>query len=148
MSPEQVIGILSFGHFTIVKDQAMASFSGPLFDRKELPPRPRPTLPPALVHCIRFTKSGLPTARLSLQQVTGNDHWAQFVDACLGKGKTAANFGYAGPLTEAVLLGSVATRFPKTTLEWDGVGLRFKNVADANPYLRRRYRAGWEVKGL
>jgi predicted dehydrogenase len=47
--------------------------------------------------------------------IDDGDHWLQFVDACLGKGKTAANFDYAGPLTEAVLLGSVATRFPKTT---------------------------------
>jgi hypothetical protein len=83
-----------------------------------------------------------------MPQVTGNDHWSQFVDACLGKGRTAANFDYAGPLTEAVLLGSVATRFPKTTLEWDAPALRFKNVAAANHYVRRRYRPGWEVKGL
>ncbi len=83
-----------------------------------------------------------------MPQVAGNDHWAQFVDACLGKGKTAANFGYAGPLTEAVLLGSVATRFPSTTLEWDGPAVRFTNVVDANRFLRRSYRPGWEVRGL
>src|SRR6185312_9108573 len=36
-------------------------------------------------------------------------HWASFVDACLGEGKTSANFAFAGPLTEAVLLGGVAS---------------------------------------
>jgi predicted dehydrogenase len=81
-------------------------------------------------------------------QVSGNDHWAQFVDACLGKGHTAANFDYAGPLTESVLLGSVATRFPKTTLQWDSDALKFTNVTEANRYVRRKYRQGWEVKGL
>ena len=50
--------------------------------------------------------------------------------------------------TEAVLLGSVATRFPQTTLEWNGAGLKFKNVKEANAYVRRKYRKGWEVKGL
>jgi len=83
-----------------------------------------------------------------MPKVTGDDHWAQFVEACRGNGKTQANFDYAGPLTEAVLLGSVATRFPQTTLEWNGAGLKFKNVKAANAYVRRKYRKGWEVKGL
>lgn len=81
-------------------------------------------------------------------QVSGNDHWSQFVDACLGKGKTAAGFAYSGPLTEAVLLGSVATRFPQTTLDWKADALLFSNVDEANRYLRRKYREGWEIKGL
>ena len=65
-----------------------------------------------------------------------------------GNGRTAANFDYAGPLTETVLLGSLATRFSKTTLQWDAKKLRFTNVSEANQYVRRRYRKGWEVKGL
>ena len=81
-------------------------------------------------------------------KVSENDHWQQFVEACRGNGQTAANFDYAGPLTESVLLGSVATRFPKTTMQWDAKKLKFTNVSDANQYVRRRYRKGWEVKGL
>jgi predicted dehydrogenase len=81
-------------------------------------------------------------------EVQEKDHWRQFVEACLGEGKTAASFEYAGPLTETVLLGSVACRFPHTNLEWNAQDLKFDNVADANQYLRRKYRAGWEVKGL
>ena len=76
-------------------------------------------------------------------KVAGEDHWKQFVKAVLGEGKTGANFDYAGPLTEAVLLGSVATRFPAQTLAWDAAGLRFTNVAEANAFVRRAYRAGW-----
>lgn len=75
------------------------------------------------------------------------DHWGSFVDACLGKGQTTANFAYAGPLTEAVLLGGVASRFPQTTLEWDARKLKF-NVREANQFIRRKYRKGWSVKGL
>jgi len=81
-------------------------------------------------------------------QVTENDHWQQFVEACLGNGTTSANFDYAGPLTEAVLLGSVATRFPQTILAWNAKKLKFTNLSDANHYVRRRYRKGWEVRGL
>ena len=36
----------------------------------------------------------------------------QFVEACRGNGKTSAPFDYSGPLTESVLLGCLATRFP------------------------------------
>ena len=87
-------------------------------------------------------------ADYKVPQVKGDDHWKQFVEACLGNGKTSANFDYAGPLTEAVLLGSVATRFPKTTLDWDAAKLKFTNVAEANSFVRRTYRKGWEIKGL
>jgi predicted dehydrogenase len=80
--------------------------------------------------------------------VTGANHWHQFVDAILGKEKTQANFDYAGPLTEAVLLGSVASRFPKTTLDWDAKKMKFTNVKEANQFVRRKYRKGWEVAGL
>jgi predicted dehydrogenase len=76
------------------------------------------------------------------------DHWRQFVESVRGNGQTSASFDYAGPLTEAILLGGVASRFPKTKLEWDAAKLRFTNVADANQYLRRTYRKGWEVAGL
>ncbi len=76
------------------------------------------------------------------------NHWHQFVNAILEKDKTSANFDYAGPLTEAVLLGSVASRFPQTTLDWDAAKLAFTNVKEANQYVRKTYRKGWEVKGL
>ena len=79
---------------------------------------------------------------------SGSSHWRQFTDAVLGEGKTTAPLSYSGPLTEVVLLGGVATHFPKTTLEWDTVGLQVKNLAEANQLIRRTYRKGWEVKGL
>ena len=76
------------------------------------------------------------------------NHWHSFVEAVRGNGTTSANFDYAGPLTETVLLGGIASRFPKTTLEWDARSLKFKNVKEANPFIRRAYRKGWDVKGL
>lgn len=81
-------------------------------------------------------------------KVEGTNHYKQFVDAVGGKGTTLAPFEYAGPLTESVLLGGVATRFKDTTLEWDGPRLRFKNEKAANALVRRKYRQGWKVAGL
>jgi predicted dehydrogenase len=77
-----------------------------------------------------------------------DDHYRQFVEACRGNGKTSAPFDYSGPLTEMVLLGCLSTRFPKATLEWDVANLKVTNVQEANQFVRRRYRKGWEVEGL
>jgi predicted dehydrogenase len=76
------------------------------------------------------------------------DHYLQFVEACRGNGKTSAPFAYSGPLTEMVLLGCLATRFPLKTLEWEAGKLTVTNEREANKYIRRRYRKGWEVEGL
>jgi predicted dehydrogenase len=78
----------------------------------------------------------------------GKDHYLEFVEACRGKGKTSAPFSYSGPMTESVLLGCLATRFPKTTLEWDAAKLKVTNVDKADAFVRRKYRKGWEMKGL
>jgi len=80
-------------------------------------------------------------------KVEGDDHWALFVAAAKGEGKTTANFSYAGPLTETILLGGIATRFPHTTLEWNAKRMTF-NLSEANQFVRRQYREGWAVKGL
>jgi hypothetical protein len=75
-------------------------------------------------------------------------HWTEWAEACISGAKPGANFDYSGPLTEAVLLGSVAVRFPKTKLDWNGAKLQFENEKAANQYVRRKYRKGWEVAGL
>ncbi len=77
-----------------------------------------------------------------------DNHYFQFVDAVLGKAKTSASFDYSGPLTEAVLLGPVATRFPKKTLIWNSAKQKFTNSAEATKYVRRKYRKGFKVSGL
>jgi predicted dehydrogenase len=78
----------------------------------------------------------------------GENHYLQWVEACRGKGETTTAFEYSGRLTESVLLGCLATRFPKTTLEWNAAKLQITNSKDANAFVRRRYRKGWEVTGL
>jgi predicted dehydrogenase len=79
--------------------------------------------------------------------ISSHDHYGEFVQACRGNGHTGAHFGYAGPLTEAVLLGGVASRFPKATFTWNSAKLKF-NEHEANQFIRREYRKGWHVKDL
>lgn len=67
------------------------------------------------------------------------DHYHQFVDTCLGKTECSAPFSYAARLTEAILLGVVANRFPNKKLHWDNAGSEFAEAA-ANKYLSGEYR--------
>jgi predicted dehydrogenase len=83
-----------------------------------------------------------------LPKVEDGNHYTQFLEAVRGNGKTTAGFDFSGPLTESVLLGGVASRYPDTTLQWDAKALKFTNHRPANELLRRKYRKGWEVKGL
>lgn len=80
-------------------------------------------------------------------EVASTDHWGEFIQACLGRARTAASFAYAGPLTEAVLLGGLASRFPQTTLRWDAARLEV-DLPVANGFIRRAYRPGWGTKNL
>lgn len=70
----------------------------------------------------------------------GPKHYHQFVDACLGKGECTAPFEYAARLTETILLGVIAGRFPNQTLHWNAATAQF-DEAEANQYLSGEYRA-------
>lgn len=73
-------------------------------------------------------------------ELTKADHYHQFVDACLGKDSCSAPFSYAARLTEAILLGVVANRFPGQTLHWNNQSSSFAE-SEANRYLSAEYRA-------
>jgi hypothetical protein len=63
-------------------------------------------------------------------------------------GKQApCNFAYAGPFTEAYLLGNIALRVGHR-IEWDPLAFRITNCREANQYLTREYRRGWEVREI
>jgi len=69
----------------------------------------------------------------------GPKHYHQFVDACLGKGECTAPFSYASRLTETILLGVIAGRFPNKTLHWDREKAKFAED-EANQFLDSEYR--------
>jgi len=57
------------------------------------------------------------------------------------------HFGYAGPFTEAYQLGSIALRVGHR-IEWDPLAFRITNCREANQYLTREYRRGWDVREI
>lgn len=60
--------------------------------------------------------------------------------------RTGADFRYSGPLTEVALLGNLGKRFPGIPLEWDAANLRVTNHEEANAWVRRPRRPGWELE--
>ncbi len=72
-------------------------------------------------------------------------HYEEWIKACKDGAPTASNFGFAGPLTEAVLLGSVCVRNGGQKLDWDSAALKVTNSDEANALLHYEYRAGWEL---
>jgi predicted dehydrogenase len=98
-------------------------------------------------------------------------HWWQWIDACIaGYGNATVDSpfeGYAGPLTETVLLGNLLLRsfnlsekittrdpvygtqeslqFPGRYIayKWDGASMRVTNFEAANQFIKREYRKGW-----
>jgi hypothetical protein len=85
---------------------------------------------------------------VEIPEMEAFDHYQQWTMACRNEGKTTSHFGYAGPLTETVLLGTIAIRFPKRVLVWDSESLRFANSEKASQFVHHQYRKGWEVEGL
>ena len=81
-------------------------------------------------------------------KVPNRDHYAHFVDACLGGEKTESHFGQSGPMTEAILLGTVAVRFAGQRLEWQPELMHIPNAPEAERLLKRKYREGWQVLGV
>ncbi len=73
-------------------------------------------------------------------------HHLEWIEACKGEGKAQSHLGYAGPMTEAVLLGNVAIRLGRR-IEWDSKRLRVRNAPEAEALIKPEYRKGWEWKG-
>ena len=87
-------------------------------------------------------------ADTKIEAAPDGNHYHLFVDACLGGAPTTCGFDYAGPLTETVLLGTLANRFPGDELRWQPEAMTIPNHDKANALLRRHYRKGFEVDNL
>ncbi|MFK8113990.1 MAG: Gfo/Idh/MocA family protein [Rubripirellula sp.] len=72
-------------------------------------------------------------------------HHAEWIQACKDGSSTTCNFDYSGALTETVLLGNVAYRIGKK-VDWDAKTLKATNAPEADKYIRKQYRPGWEVE--
>jgi hypothetical protein len=83
---------------------------------------------------------------VSLPRIQGGmeAHEMNWIRAIRGEEKISCPFEYACRLNETMNLGIVAMRADQA-IEWDAAAGRITNSADANQYLGRQYRKGWEL---
>ena len=71
--------------------------------------------------------------------------YQEWIDAIKGGPPAGSNFaGYAGPLTEMILLGNLALRLGQT-IELDPTGGAITNVLVPEEWMMPTYREGWEL---
>lgn len=92
---------------------------------------------PRLLPEERFNDAKVP-------EVEARDHYVSWALACLGEDKATSNFDYSGPLTETVLLGTIAIRHPGATLRWNHESMELSGAPGAGRWLTKEYRKGWE----
>jgi len=101
--------------------------------------------PPRFIPAARHSEFTPPAKNLPRSM----GHYQEFIHACKTNAPTESHFGFSGPLTEAVLLGSVAIRLGRELigqkLLWDSAQLRVTNVPEANALLHYNYREGWTL---
>ena len=85
---------------------------------------------------------------VKIEREPGANHYHVWVDAIVAGTQTSDGFDYAGPLTEAVQLGNVATRVPGVSLQWDAQACAITNDPKANALLTKRYRDGWKIEAV
>jgi hypothetical protein len=101
---------------------------------------------PRLIPERRMRESGVPQAspqgrqRERGQASGGLNQW---IAACRGAKQSPGSFLNAWPISEAVNLWAVALRTGRR-LQYDAENMRISNVPEANKYLSREYRRGWE----
>lgn len=77
----------------------------------------------------------------SIPRSLGGGPHGEFVRAIKGQGpKPGSNFDYAGPLTEAVVMGNLAVRLAGQTIDWDGKNMKCTNLPAANDLVSKKYR--------
>jgi hypothetical protein len=70
-----------------------------------------------------------------------NDAW---ITAFKNNTQSEGSFIYAGPVTETILLGGIALRAGKK-VNYNSAEMKITNIPEANKYLVREYRKGWEL---
>jgi predicted dehydrogenase len=72
-------------------------------------------------------------------------HHKEWIEACKTGSATRSGFAFAGPLTEALLLGTISVRLGGEELNWDAENMRVTNSEPANDLLHYIYRQGWTL---
>ncbi|QEH37659.1 Inositol 2-dehydrogenase/D-chiro-inositol 3-dehydrogenase [Aquisphaera giovannonii] len=70
---------------------------------------------------------------------------AAWIDAFKGGPASYGDFTLAGPISDAMNLAAISLRLGGRRVHWDPKAARITNIAEANRYLSRDYRPGWEL---
>ena len=70
---------------------------------------------------------------------------AAWVTAFKGGPPSYGDFLLARPITDAVNLAGISLRLGGKRLVWDSQSAKITNLPEANPFLTREYRRGWEI---
>ncbi len=70
---------------------------------------------------------------------------AAWATAFKGGPRSYGDFLLAGPICDAVTLAAISLRLGGRRLLWDSAAAKITNVPDANRFLTRQYRAGWQI---
>jgi hypothetical protein len=70
---------------------------------------------------------------------------AAWINAFKGGPRSYGDFQLARPISDAVNLAGISLRLGGRRLLWDSANAKITNIADANTYLTRDYRQGWEL---
>jgi len=76
---------------------------------------------------------------------TSPGHYKEWIHACRGGPQPISHFEYAATLAELLTVGSLATRFPGETIEFDPASGRITNHPHAAALLRYEYRPGYTI---
>ncbi|MCR4413460.1 MAG: Gfo/Idh/MocA family oxidoreductase [Thermoguttaceae bacterium] len=71
-------------------------------------------------------------------------HYKEWLHGCKTGAPTLCNFDYSGTLIEHNLLGTVAFRVGKK-IQWDASAMKAVGCPEADRFIRREYRKGWEI---
>jgi predicted dehydrogenase len=85
------------------------------------------------------------TSQASERGQARRDALGSWVAACKGGPPTYGDFRLAGPISDAFNLGSVSLRLGGRRLLFDAANSKVTNSSEANQYLARDYRKGWEL---
>jgi hypothetical protein len=73
-------------------------------------------------------------------------HEQNWIQASKGEAQVSSPFSQAAPLTETMLLGIAALRAGQgRKVLYDAANMKFTNAPEADQYLTRKYRKGWEL---
>ena len=102
---------------------------------------------PQLIPERRMRKHPPASVRNQDQQGGASPGMRQWISAVRGGPQSPSSFLNAGPISEAVNLYAVALRTGRKLL-YDSESRKITNVAEANKYLYREYRKGWDPQSI